>query len=172
MRDKLRPFVLSVDVELDRGSGDPAMWNRGGVKKDQRNLRELLRSAEQVAGLHLTLTSPRGHFFPHQLLNLVNSVVAVADVEDIRRQVGVPEPEPHLQEFLEQRLMEVVATRGEKQYRRTTSGQKAVNAVHELEERVGADKARQIFRIPLGQLHSTGEKESYDRQDHLALQGA
>lgn len=127
----------------------PAMWNHGGAKEDQRRLKAVLQSAEKVAGLHLTLTAPGGQFFPHRLPNLVSGTVAVGEVEGLRRQVGVPEAEPHLQKFLEHRLIEVVATRGEKGYRRTSSGQEAVNAVHELEERVGADRASQIFQCCL-----------------------
>ncbi len=127
----------------------PALWNHAGAKERQRRLKAVLQSAEKVASLHLTLTSRRGQFFPHRLLNLVTGTVAVGEVESLRRQVGVTEAEPHLQKFLEHRLIEVVATREQKGYRHTSSGQEAVNAVHELEERIGADRAEQIFRCCL-----------------------
>jgi len=109
-------------------------------------IKEIFKDAERVADLHATLTSPRGEFFRRRLLQLLSDGLTQEEIERLKREFGMVESRRHLNKFLEYRLI----TEEEDKYRRTDLGERAVNAVREMERKVGEQKAQPIWQAALG----------------------
>lgn len=114
-------------------------------------IKGIARSAEQIADVHATLTSPRGDFFRRRLLHLLSGGgLPQEEIENLRKEFGLEESERHLNKFIGYHLIEPISVGGKAGYHRTRLGEQAINAVRELERRIGEERATKIFQSALG----------------------
>lgn len=113
-------------------------------------IKEIARYAEPLADMHATLTSPRGEFFRSHLLHLLSNGLSLEQIEELRKEVGLEESERHLNKLIAYRLIEPTFVDKKEGFRRTALGEQAVNAVRELERKIGEEAATKIFEAALG----------------------
>ncbi len=115
-----------------------------------KTIKEIFKSAEQIAELHACLTSPRGDNFRMRLLQSMEVPLDEADIERLRVESGVNEYHRHLHRLLGFGLVRKQETDGTGLYIRTALGETAVNAVREFERRMGSQIAQSVCSAALG----------------------
>lgn len=113
-------------------------------------IKEIFRSAEGIAELHACLTSSRGGNFRLHLLQALEAPLEEAAIELLRVKSGVNEYHRHLNRLRELGLVQLREADGKRLYLRTDLGEKAINALRELERNVGTDAAEAIYAASLG----------------------
>lgn len=113
-------------------------------------IRDIFKQAREVAELHGCLTSPRGDNFRFRLLQAMESPLSEADLGRLRDQAGINEYHRHLHMLLKFGLVRVQEVDYERKYIRTGLGEKAINALRQLERRISTEKARPIYLASLG----------------------
>jgi len=120
-------------------------------KLEGRKIKEIYKEAEVIARLHQTLTSPRGNYFRLQMLQSLRREVDHNDLKHLRESEGLGELDRHLNKLKRFNLVEELnAPSEEKEWRRTPSGEKALNAVRALETSLGEEEAKKLFQALLG----------------------
>ena len=120
-----------------------------GLERDL--IKGIARSAEEIADLHATLTSARGKFFRRRLLHLLSGGGrSREEIENLRKELGLEESERHLNKFITYHLIEPISVEGQEGFHRTRLGEQAINAVRELERKIGEERAKKIFQAALG----------------------
>ena len=77
--------------------------------------------------------------------------MTVLEIEEIRRDHSVEEADRHINKLTKWALIQPVrSSEGISGYERTAVGEQALNAVRELERKIGEDRARAIFEAALG----------------------
>ena len=115
-----------------------------------KTIKEIFRHAGEVALLHACLTSPRGDYFRFHLLQAMEVPVAEAGIEKIQLQSGTNEYHRHLLSLMRFGLVHEEETEGVKLFSRTDLGERAINAVRELERRITDESAQAIYLASLG----------------------
>lgn len=106
---------------------------------------------EAVAELHAVVSSPRGQYLHRRLLHSLRAGLTIDEIERLRKELGVEEYERHINKLEKWRLIELVRSKEEvKGYVRTALGEEALNAVRELERKIGEDRAKAIYVAALG----------------------
>lgn len=113
-------------------------------------IKEIFKQASRVAELHITLTSKRGNYFRKNLLHTLGEGGNAALLGRLRDDAGVREYERHIHKLLNFRLIEAAAGAEQGVYRRTPSGENAINAVRGLERDIGREEAHRIYEASLG----------------------
>ena len=113
-------------------------------------IQEVFRDAETVAELHACLTSPRGDNSRLRLLQAMETPIKEADIEQLRIESGVNEHHRHLNRLARFGLTRLEQPDGEQLYVRTSLAERAINAVRELERRLGKDAADTVYSASLG----------------------
>jgi predicted transcriptional regulator len=113
-------------------------------------IRRMFRNAEAIAELHACLTSPRGTNFRLRLLQSMELPMGETAIERLRVEAGVNEYHRHLHMLFKFGLVREQEVAGDKQYVRTDLGEAAVNALRELERRVGAEAAQAVYSAAIG----------------------
>ena len=115
-----------------------------------RLIKEIFAGAEEVADLHAAITSARGDRFRARLLHILESEMETAAIQEMAEETGLREHRRHLNKLLKFGLIQVEpSTEGEKIIR-TQLGEQAVNAIRELERRIGTEEARSLYGASLG----------------------
>ena len=137
-------IAISVHQPEDREiDGFPALE---GV-----TIEKIFRNIEAVAELHTVLSSPRGQYLHRRLLHSLRKGLTLDEIERLRKQFGVEESERHINKLTKWGLTEPVASpEGITGHVRTALGEEALNAVRELERKIGEDRARLICEAGLG----------------------
>ena len=115
-----------------------------------KTIKDIFKSAEQVAELHACLTSPRGDNFRMRLLQSMEVPLDEAAIERLKVESGVNEYHRHLHRLLEFGLARRQEIDGTALYLRTALGETAVNAVREFERRMGSQIAQAVCSAALG----------------------
>ena len=115
-----------------------------------RTIKEVFHRADEISDLHSSLTSPRGDFFRLRLLQGMEVPADEAFIEQWRVESGVQEHQRHLHKLLRLGLIWQIEVEGQSKYRRTDLGERAVNAVRELERSIGQEDASSIYGAALG----------------------
>jgi predicted transcriptional regulator len=115
-----------------------------------KTIKEVFKHAEEVADLHGCLTSPRGSYFRLRLLQALEVPSDEATIERNRVEAGVQEYHRHLHKLLRFGLVSEKEMGGQRHYTRTDLGERAVNAVRELERGVTHQEAQAIDSAALG----------------------
>ena len=105
---------------------------------------------EAIAELHAVLSSPRGHYLHRQLLHSLRGGLTLDEIERMRKELGVEESDRHINKLVRWQLIEPLSTPGVTGYVRTSSGEKALNIVRELERKIGEERERVICEASLG----------------------
>ncbi|MDV2496554.1 MAG: hypothetical protein RX316_10170 [bacterium] len=135
-----------MGVALDRKEQEFTVGDLCGER-----IKEIYSRAQEIAELHGILTSPRGHFFRMELLHELGRCLSENDIERRREKAGLVEYERHLHKLSRFRLVEEDRLSEESfSWRRTDLGEKAINALRELERRIGEESARRIYRANCG----------------------
>lgn len=113
-------------------------------------IRDIFKNADAVAELHAYLTSPRGDYFRLRLLQAMEVPLGEADIERLRIESGVNEHHRHVNRLLRVGLIRQEAIDGNQHYVRTGLAERAINAVRELERRLGREAAQSVFSASLG----------------------
>ena len=114
-------------------------------------IKEIFQNIEAVAELHGVLSSPRGQFLHRRLLHALRGGLTLDEIERIRQEHGVEESDRHINKLAKWGLIEPVGPSGETTgYVRTELGEEALNAVRELERKIGEDRAMNICQAALG----------------------
>ena len=114
-------------------------------------IQEVFQDIEAVADLHGVVSSPRGHYLHRRFLHSLKGGLSLDEIERLRKELGVEEYERHINKLAKWGLIEPVrSTTGITGYVRTALGEEALNAVRELERKVGEDRARVIWEAGLG----------------------
>ena len=113
-------------------------------------IRDVFKQAREVAELHGCLTSPRGDNFRFRLLQAMESPLSEVDIQGLRDGAGINEYHRHLHMLLKFGLARVQEIDYERKYLRTGLGEKAINAVRQLERRITAEEAWPIYLACLG----------------------
>ena len=94
---------------------------------------------------------PGANIFAERLLQSLRSAMTIDEIEALRREFGAREYERHIHKLLTWGLVEPV-TSGEDVtgYVRTSLGEEGLNAVRELQRKVGEERARSIAEAGLG----------------------
>ena len=125
--------------------------NHGSPVTEDETIGKIFQHIEAVAELHAVLTSPRGQYLHRRLLHSLRGVLTVLEIEEIRRDHSVEEAERHINKLAKWALIQPVrSSEGISGYERTAVGEQALNAVRELERKIGEDRARAIFEAALG----------------------
>ena len=113
-------------------------------------IKEIFKSAETVADLHGCITSPRGNNFRLQLLQAAGVSLSEEAIEQLRAASGINEYRRHLNMLLKFGLLQVEEDEAGRFYIRTDLGEKGVNALREMERRIGKEAADVIYETSLG----------------------
>jgi len=114
-------------------------------------IKEIFQNIEAVAELHAVLSSPRGQFLHRRLLHALRGGLTHNEIERLRKEHGVEESDRHIHKLAKWGLIEPVGPSGEiTGYVRTELGEEALNAVRELERKIGEDRATNICQAALG----------------------
>ena len=84
------------------------------------------------------------------MLQAMESPVEEAEIEKVQDGSGVQEHIRHLNKLLTAGLISAQEFDGENKYTRTELGERAVNAVREIQRSIGEEKARAIYSAALG----------------------
>jgi len=134
---------IGAQLENARNHGSPAL--------EGETIGKIFQHIEAVAELHAVLTSPRGQYLHRHLLHSLRGVLTVLEIEGIRRDHSVEEADRHINKLVKWALIQPVrSSEGISGYERTAVGEQALNAVRELERKIGEDRARTIFEAALG----------------------
>ena len=113
-------------------------------------IKQIFIYAGRVADLHAALTSLQGGLFRRKILQNLATSMTLDQIEEIRKEVGREEIQRHLNLLLEFKLVEGVAVDGSDGYVRTQLGERAINYVRKLEEKIDQDRSNKIFQSSLG----------------------
>ena len=127
-------------TSTDIGSGDLA-----GVR-----IQEVFKGAEAVAEVNAAVTSPRGEYFRLRLLHATELPVDEAFVERLRGEAGINEHHRHIHILMKHRFIREDTLDGASRYVRTSQGERAINAVRQLDRRLGKEASRTIHGAALG----------------------
>ena len=109
-------------------------------------IKKIFQNIEAVSELHAVLSSPRGQYLHRRLLHSLRAGLTIDEIERLRKELGVEEYERHINKLAKWGLIEPVrSTAGITGYVRTALGEEALNAVRELERKVGEDRVRVIW---------------------------
>ena len=112
---------------------------------------KIFENIEAVAGLHEVLSSPRGRYLHRRLLHSLRGRLTINEIDSLRKEHGVTEADRHINKLAKWKLIEpVLSTAGITGYSRTPLGELALNAVRELERKIGEDRAAKIWQASLG----------------------
>ena len=143
--DHQRTDIAMNEDELgDRG-------NDGLPPLEGVTIKKIFQNIEAVAELHAVLSSPRGQFLHRQLLHSLRESLTLDQIERLRRESEVEESERHIHKLAKWGLIEPVSSSGGiTGYTRTGLGEEALNAVRELERKIGEERERMICKAGLG----------------------
>ncbi len=113
-------------------------------------LKTLFSTADELAELHACLTSARGGNFRLRLLHALEKPLEESELELLRLDAEVNEYRRHLHQLVDLALVETQPANDTRTYLRTPRGEQAVNAVRELERRLGEDDALSLHAANLG----------------------
>ena len=119
-------------------------------------IKNIYQNVESVAELHAVLTSPRGQYLHRRLLHALRGSLAPAElglpeIERLRKEYGVEESDRHINKLAKWQLIEPAMTQERVTgYVRTALGEEALNAVRELERKIGEERASVICEAALG----------------------
>ncbi|MEE8372851.1 MAG: hypothetical protein V3R87_04010 [Dehalococcoidia bacterium] len=132
------------------------MWNSGAnvMQSDEdlrgRLIKAIFARAEEVADLHAAITSSRGDRFRARLLHVLESRMETAAIQEMAEATGLREYRRHLNKLLKFGLIQVEPSTESEKIIRTQLGEQAVNAIRELERRIGTEEARSLHDASLG----------------------
>ncbi|KKM69473.1 hypothetical protein LCGC14_1450440 [marine sediment metagenome] len=115
-----------------------------------RLIKEVFARAEEIADLHATITSSRGDRFRARLLHVLESKVDTAAIQEMAEERGLREYRRHLNKLAKFSLIRVEPSAEGEEIIRTPLGEQAVNALRELERRLGIEEARSLYDASLG----------------------
>ena len=114
-------------------------------------IKKIYQNVEAVAELHAVLSSPRGDYLHRRLLHALRCGLTNYELELIRKEHGVEESDRHINKLARWGLIEQVGPSGGiTGYVRSTLGEEALNAVRELERKIGEDRATMIAEAGVG----------------------
>ncbi len=114
-------------------------------------MKKIFQNIEAVAELHAVLSSPRGDYLRRRLLQALRRGLALDEIEELRKELGVEEFERHINKLTLWGLIEPVkSVGGIPGYLRTDAGEEALNAARDLERKIGEDRAKSIFEAAVG----------------------
>lgn len=113
-------------------------------------IKDIYKQAEQIARLHATITSPRGEFFRQKLLQLLADGLTAEEILQLTKEFGLEESRRHINKFLDAGFIALADLDGKEGYARTALGEEAINALRELERKIGPEKAKAIYMAALG----------------------
>lgn len=135
-------FTHELDtVQLENNQTQP--------KKDKR-IRTLLRRCKELANVHAIITSPRGDFYRFRLLQTLEVEMSLEDLIAQKENEPVEEVVRHLTMLQEHSLVAETVTIGKTVYKRTTNGERAVNAFRALARRLGEEGSSKIVHAEFG----------------------
>lgn len=120
-------------------------------KMQGKVIKDIFKNAERVARLHAALTSPRGQYFRQKLLHLLADGLTTEEILKLTKEFGVEEYKRHINKFVDCGFIAMVDFGGKEGYVRTALGEAAINALRELERKIGLDKAKAIYMASFGQ---------------------
>jgi len=132
-----------------------------------KEINELFEFSEELANLHKIISSPNKDYFNSTLLQKLRERLNENQLEEFRRNSNVGEYERHLHKLLDLNLVIEERVDGKNVYQRTGVGEQAINAMRELEAKIGLDNARKIYEAVLGNnsieifLQLYGKKKSF-----------
>lgn len=113
-------------------------------------INKIIILSKDLSELHKTISSPNGSYFNSALLRELRRRSSKDQLEEFRKKLNVGEYERHLRKLLKFDLVIEQDIDGEKVYERTELGEQALNALREIEAKIGLDKAREIYGCGLG----------------------
>jgi len=123
------------------------MYNEVIDALEGEQIKEIFRNAEEIAKLHATLTSPRGHYFRLALLQLLEKPQSPSELNEFRQEQQMGELQRHMNML---RRFNLIAPSPENEhYERTEQGESAINSVRRLEVRIGDEAAEKIYQASL-----------------------
>jgi len=109
----------------------------------------VFRLAGSVAILHQTVTSPTGNNFRLRLLQKCEKGLTMTEIEKLKDESEITELERHIHKLLMLKLIKEEEGNGIV-YTRTALGEEAVNAVKELQRKLGKEESKNLFNAHLG----------------------
>ena len=113
-------------------------------------IKEVFNLAEKISDLHSCITSPRGDYFRLRMLQELEVPTDESAIEKNRLESGIQEYHRHLHKLIRLGLISESDSGGQTKFTRTGLGEKAVNAVRELQRSIGDEDARKIYEAALG----------------------
>jgi len=110
-------------------------------------IKEIFKEAEEVARLHTIITSPRGNYFRKKLLHRLQNELSVSEIENMAREFGLEEHKRHLHKLEDYKLIKQIE---KEKYIRTDFGERIVNILRKLENKIGDEKTQKIYKAFLG----------------------
>lgn len=114
-------------------------------------IKDIYRNLAPVVELHSMLTSTHGQYLYQRLLHALRANLARDEIESLREESGVKESDRHINRLAKWNLIESATTsEGVTGYVRTALGEEALNAVRELERKLGSERAAAVCRSAMG----------------------
>lgn len=126
------------------------MDDNGAQELVGRTIKEVFSHADTVAELHACLTSPRGNYFRLRLLQALEVPTDEAGIRLIKDESGVQEYHRHLNKFTGLGLAVSKEVDGRMLYTRTGLGERAINAIRQLERSISRQEVNAINAAALG----------------------
>ena len=115
-------------------------------------INDMVELSDDLANLHKSISSPNGNYFNSALLHELRKRLNEDQLEEFRKKFNVSEYERHIHKFLNFNLVTEELIDGKKVYERTKLGEQALNAMKEIEAKIGLNKAREIYECGLGRI--------------------
>lgn len=131
-------------------------------------IKDIYKQTEKIAFLHATLTSPRGEFFRQNLLRMLADGLTAEEILQLTKKFGLDEYKRHINKLVDAGFIAIADLDGKEGYIRTTLGEEAVNALRELERKIGPEKMKAIYMASLGMNSLRLFLKVYGHQDHTA----
>lgn len=113
-------------------------------------IKEIFARAEEIADLHAAITSSRGDRFRARLLHALESKMDRAAIQEMLEGTGLREHRRHLNKLAKFGLIQIKSTAEGEEIVRIPLGEQAVNAIRDLERRLGTKEARLLYNAALG----------------------
>ena len=137
---------IAMSVNQSEGRNNDGLPPLEGI-----TIKNIFQNIEAVSELHAVLSSPRGQYLHRRLLHSLRERLTLDEIELLRKGYDVEESERHINKLAKWGLIVPVRSSGRiTGYVRTDLGEEAINAVRELERKIGEDRARTICEAGLG----------------------
>lgn len=139
-----------IEKKIEKDLEDGLNMNEKAELSEEKDLKMIFELAKPISVLHQVLTHSTGNYFRLKLLQKLRKKTDTDKIQKFRDEAQLEESQRHLNKLLKFKLIKEAEGPENKAYERTDLGEEAVNAVKELQHKLGKKYAEKIFEASLG----------------------